>query len=75
MEGDIDAHVAYRKSSKISIHALRVEGDPDIYLPIVKREISIHALRVEGDHGRVGFPVDLIISIHALRVEGDLKYV
>ena len=59
---------------RISIHALRVEGDytgrngGDAYF-----SISIHALRVEGDS-----PIEnslgtiYVISIHALRVEGDL---
>ena len=33
----------------ISIHALRVEGDPDLYIMQRGGWISIHALRVEGD--------------------------
>ena len=33
----------------ISIHALRVEGDPDFEPPFPHIHISIHALRVEGD--------------------------
>ena len=33
----------------ISIHALRVEGDPDRQQPGGQKTISIHALRVEGD--------------------------
>ncbi len=38
----------------ISIHALRVEGDPEkAWEKIVLEEISIHALRVEGDVKRV----------------------
>ena len=59
----------------ISIHALRVEGDPE-YLASVFLDtyISIHALRVEGDHT---YQPDVQhvhhISIHALRVEGDSK--
>ena len=35
---------------KISIHALRVEGDLDLYRHISAHRISIHALRVEGDY-------------------------
>ena len=61
-----------RGAIEISIHALRVEGDPDLYIMQRGGWISIHALRVEGDDdqglhrcGRVA------ISIHALRVEGD----
>ena len=34
---------------KISIHALRVEGDPDVLWALKFYFISIHALRVEGD--------------------------
>ena len=34
---------------KISIHALREEGDKTVYKWIVNAEISIHALREEGD--------------------------
>ena len=33
----------------ISIHALRVEGDPKVLPRVFHRHISIHALRVEGD--------------------------
>ena len=57
---------------KISIHALRVEGD--IVLPCWRcggESISIHALRVEGDREQRDRADKLFISIHALRVEGD----
>ena len=66
----------HRAAAKISIHALRVEGDQPLRLPRDGGHyISIHALRVEGDiglhcHNRRG-----VISIHALRVEGDLRVV
>ena len=42
---------------KISIHALREEGDPPPALEDVEQAISIHALREEGDciSFRVGF--------------------
>ena len=57
----------------ISIHALREEGDQDVF-GVCKhvRVISIHALREEGDglHFLV-VGVDRGISIHALREEGD----
>ena len=33
----------------ISIHALLVEGDMDLWAAVLKLMISIHALRVEGD--------------------------
>ena len=59
--------------NKISIHALREEGDALIQSRLDETKIiSIHALREEGDlqiqkpKGRNG-----IISIHALREEGD----
>ena len=58
---------------KISIHALREEGDlPDPGQEFDRCGISIHALREEGDlRGVLGFH-GLGISIHALREEGDL---
>ena len=57
---------------KISIHALRVEGDRCARAHRQKRGISIHALRVEGDANHpVVTDVQVGISIHALRVEGD----
>ena len=37
----------------ISIHALRVEGDPGSRLALPEDDISIHALRVEGDGGDI----------------------
>ena len=71
MEGDNRSRSNAHKTV-ISIHALRVEGDPSIDVLLVGRRISIHALRVEGDVilVLVNF-VDRAISIHALRVEGD----
>ena len=41
-------------SRQISIHALRVEGDPLRPYLLHKEDISIHALRVEGDEGKNG---------------------
>ena len=38
-------------SPKISIHALREEGDRTGLVQTVRKEISIHALREEGDLG------------------------
>ena len=67
-------HIKFLRSFySISIHALRVEGDPEVGHIVKTIGISIHALRVEGD-----FPIfrKLVcsprISIHALRVEGDI---
>ena len=40
-----------RRYKRISIHALREEGDPAARLRQPERHISIHALREEGDHG------------------------
>ena len=49
----------YRKVDKgrhgrvISIHSLRMEGDPDLYAQLIAEiDISIHSLRMEGDHSR-----------------------
>ena len=57
---------------KISIHALRVEGDRFLLCHAQRLyEISIHALRVEGDLRTVAVGICNRISIHALRVEGD----
>ena len=60
--------------SRISIHALRVEGDIGTgLLEQHSYEISIHALRVEGDKLYEIKTQIFNISIHALRVEGDLN--
>ena len=58
---------------KISIHALREEGDWDCYEVLAEDPvISIHALREEGDLPEQQLvAVDDVISIHALREEGD----
>ena len=65
------------EQTRISIHALREEGDgvllragPDVV------GISIHALREEGDGVLLRAGPDVVgISIHALREEGDLGIV
>ena len=73
MEGDLLPGLPDVRMCRISIHALRVEGD----IIIVRRRhysklISIHALRVEGDSMPDAFSLlKSTISIHALRVEGD----
>ena len=58
----------------ISIHALRVEGDPQQEAQFTRQHnISIHALRVEGDTCIISLKTGAVnISIHALRVEGDI---
>ena len=59
---------------RISIHALREEGDHFHKVRDGLIVISIHALREEGDLGRQQLYPDLLpISIHALREEGDTK--
>ena len=60
--------------TRISIHALRVEGD-ECHVHVERIVlISIHALRVEGDCKLAAFLNKMLeISIHALRVEGDSK--
>ena len=58
---------------KISIHALREEGDLVLVGVCVNRcKISIHALREEGDNQKGGQNHAGQISIHALREEGDV---
>ncbi len=60
-------------SGKISIHALREEGDAaGIQFFAVSDTISIHALREEGDRKQQKQRRLKSISIHALREEGDL---
>ena len=60
-------------NDKISIHALREEGDIQFFFDRTKAAfISIHALREEGDlHPRCNPGGWSAISIHALREEGD----
>ena len=57
--------------TKISIHALREEGDTGEHLAGQLPEISIHALREEGDGCKAILVRQIDISIHALREEGD----
>ena len=65
--------VALNVCKKISIHALREEGDVrTLHLQAVP-EISIHALREEGDPDGQPRHLRRQISIHALREEGDLR--
>ncbi len=57
---------------KISIHALREEGDCIRHDHTYQQGlISIHALREEGDHRDWQNDENRGISIHALREEGD----
>ena len=59
--------------NKISIHALREEGDCSVTgASLWERCISIHALREEGDPRKQKQRRPKNISIHALREEGDL---
>ena len=61
-------------TARISIHALREEGDHLGGGAFRKAHmISIHALREEGDHHHCYVPPRHWISIHALREEGDSK--
>ena len=57
--------------SKISIHALREEGDRATTSPRSNHGISIHALREEGDVKASVHLQTAYISSHALREEGD----
>ena len=60
---------------RISIHALREEGDAHAPRRPLGMGISIHALREEGDRGGGDAVKILYISIHALREEGDMPLV
>ena len=66
-------YIANKKSGAISIHSLRVEGDPSYVASLsLNLPISIHSLRVEGDWQPPGYDtLTAAISIHSLRVEGD----
>ena len=56
-------HIKFLRSFySISIHALRVEGDPEVGHIVKTIGISIHALRVEGD------------AIVRLPGSGDIKF-
>ena len=72
MEGDGD-RLPPNCTGRISIHALRVEGDVPLCSERSMPFISIHALRVEGDGDRLPPNCTGRISIHALRVEGDVR--
>ena len=61
----------YSSGKRISIHALREEGDTRAADYILRRVISIHALREEGDRVCMAPSITIGISIHALREEGD----
>ncbi len=61
-----------RRNGKISIHALREEGDDGVCIRGLAGDISIHALREEGDRDMLCDLDHSVISIHALREEGDL---
>ena len=57
---------------RISIHALREEGDLcHLIIDCIVSLISIHALREEGDWKALCWSRPILISIHALREEGD----
>ena len=63
-----------RDFMRISIHALREEGDVCFAHMIFRLlVISIHALREEGDATRETVDDEEDISIHALREEGDVS--
>ena len=71
MEGDLPSPTQ-SAGQRISIHALRMEGDRFAVLGGDRMAISIHALRMEGDGGKKNPVLVCLISIHALRMEGDV---
>ena len=65
---------AYALTESISIHALREEGDRNLFRMFQQPcNISIHALREEGDQFLSFLFHSSLISIHALREEGDAE--
>ena len=65
--------VSFPRCHNISIHSLRMEGDPGSELLPGSEEISIHSLRMEGDQEEaLARTADCNISIHSLRMEGDI---
>ena len=71
MEGDFLQPPVW-SGDRISIHSLRMEGDPRFAFRDNSREISIHSLRMEGDIIVPELSLAANISIHSLRMEGDL---
>ena len=65
------ANIGEQPVKKISIHALREEGDSSRSSSPGWMHISIHVLREEGDGGGRLSDLPAGISIHALREEGD----
>ena len=65
------AEFPVHNANRISIHALREEGDENDTGPWAQTQISIHALREEGDSCCRSLRLWICISIHALREEGD----
>ena len=71
--GRLSLYRYHQKFLKISIHALRVEGDDTCSTPPTKRSLNFYPRPPGGgrrfaDHLKADI---LVISIHALRVEGD----
>ena len=67
-------YIFYYTTKCISIHSLRMEGDPAIATTVPYTSISIHSLRMEGDAMLLPiFGGAENISIHSLRMEGDSK--
>ena len=60
---------------RVSIHALRTEGDRTWGKIRGASAVSIHALRTEGDFHKSENIIVIPVSIHALRTEGDLAAV
>ncbi len=76
MEGDVTAVYATVPATEISIHALRVEGDMNLYERVKRGDVFLST--PSGWRATLFFPLALpfkvCISIHALRVEGDITH-
>ena len=73
MEGDYSLFSQVLPHGPISIHSLRMEGDPVVCVVSLGTIISIHSLRMEGDALHPFSCWSVSISIHSLRMEGDTE--
>ena len=71
MESDVSLYHNGQTTSKLSIHALRMESDYNFGEPILYLSLSIHALRMESDSPPIESTFPRKLSIHALRMESD----
>ena len=75
MEGDVCVSSEYANKNIISIHSLRMEGDPGAFQS-VHNWLDFNPLPPHGGRRQrlLEFLTPLRISIHSLRMEGDRIY-